>query len=671
MIQYLSRRRFNMNAVFSVVLLILSSAALPAQDLKTYQAENAIFYHAKIETEHAGFSGDGYVNFDNETGSYIEFTVFMADTDTQTVYIRYANGATSARPMEVSVDSAGLAEMPDFNPTGAWTNWALDSIDLFLVAGANRIRFTSSTPDGGPNIDRIDVTGMPGVVLYSLNLNVIGSGRVEITPSDTIFPEGTPVELCASPDSGWNFREWRGDTSSTDNPINLIMNSTLRITALFVTDFDTAYQCENSPIGFAAVDTLEQNGTYGGAGGDTVVVTTGAELFQILDSRRDARFDQNHPPLVIMVRGKLTWAEKAMMDFKENYDVSLIGEGTDAQIEGFGLNLFRSHNIIIRNIEFRNAPDDCINITDPLSHHIWIDHCSFSDSPDTDPGGDRHDGLLDIKHGASYITVSWCHFYNHRKSNLIGHSENNGDEDIGRLKITYHHNWWENTVSRNPRTRFGEIHVFNNFYDNSENIMSYGVGVTCYAHVLVEANYFERVPIPILISQVNDDYGTLSGNPAGYAMAVANYAADSGPIVEYLENYNFDPGDYYDYQPDDPTALPVLLPALAGSGKLDTQILVMTIANTNRLATDFTLAQNYPNPFNPVTQIEYTIPREDFVHLTVYNLAGQVVQCLVAEAQSAGSYRVCFDASGLPSGMYLYRLAMGNQIKTRKLMLLK
>jgi len=360
-----------------------------------------------------------------------------------------------------------------------------------------------------------------------------------------------------------------------------------------------------------------------------------------------------------------------MMDLKENYDLTMIGLGDDAQIIGFGLNLYRSHNIIIRNIEFRDAPDDCINITDPLSHHIWVDHCTFSDDPVSDPSGNDHDGLLDIKHGASFITVSWCHFYNHRKSNLIGHSESNGDEDIGRLKVSYHHNWWENTGSRHPRIRFGEVHVFNNFYDNSESNMLYGVGVTCYAQVFVEENYFKNVLTPVLISQVNDDEEVLSGNPEGYIMAVNNHMVDSGTIVENLENYAFNPSNYYTYQPDDPAALPTLLMTLSGSGKIDPVPVSIKVHSGSKLPSRLTLTGNYPNPFNPVTQIQYTLFEKEFVNLTVYNLVGKKVACLIDKIQSSGSYSVKFDGSKLPSGVYLYRLQAGGKFLTRKMMLLK
>ena len=85
----------------------------------------------------------------------------------------------------------------------------------------------------------------------------------------------------------------------------------------------------------------------------------------------------------------------------------------------------------------------------------------------------------------------------------------------------------------------------------------------------------------------------------------------------------------------------------------------------------FELAQNYPNPFNPATTISYTIPEAQQVQLTVYNVLGKEIATLVNKQQPAGNYKVFFDGSDLPSGIYIYKLQAGNFVQTRKMMLVK
>ncbi|MCZ6776197.1 MAG: 5'-nucleotidase C-terminal domain-containing protein, partial [Ignavibacteria bacterium] len=92
---------------------------------------------------------------------------------------------------------------------------------------------------------------------------------------------------------------------------------------------------------------------------------------------------------------------------------------------------------------------------------------------------------------------------------------------------------------------------------------------------------------------------------------------------------------------------------------------------STNLPTVYELSQNYPNPFNPTTVIEYALPEESHVKLEVYSILGQRVATLVDETRSAGYYAERFDAIGLASGLYIYRMQAGNVVETRKLMLLK
>ncbi|MBN2029809.1 T9SS type A sorting domain-containing protein [bacterium] len=92
--------------------------------------------------------------------------------------------------------------------------------------------------------------------------------------------------------------------------------------------------------------------------------------------------------------------------------------------------------------------------------------------------------------------------------------------------------------------------------------------------------------------------------------------------------------------------------------------------NLNTPAT-FRLDQNVPNPFNPSTRIVYSIPENAMVRLTIFNQMGQEIATLVDEVQQQGEHSVIFERSGIPSGVYFYRLNIGNQFITKKMMILR
>lgn len=92
---------------------------------------------------------------------------------------------------------------------------------------------------------------------------------------------------------------------------------------------------------------------------------------------------------------------------------------------------------------------------------------------------------------------------------------------------------------------------------------------------------------------------------------------------------------------------------------------------SSEIPESYMLQQNYPNPFNPSTNINFSIPQSGFVTLKVYDMSGREVSTLINEVKSAGSYIVGFNASGLSSGAYFYRLEAGNFVETKKMLLVK
>jgi len=316
------------------------------------------------------------------------------------------------------------------------------------------------------------------------------------------------------------------------------------------TDPPTPGTCDTSgqPTGFASVNAWGQNGTTGGAGGPTVEVDTATEF--LAEIARSG-------PVNICVRGMIG-LPGPMHDVTS--DKTIVGIGSASGFTGGGLNIGLPaddavtappanavHNVIVRNLVFHDWPDDAINVQ-MFSHHVWLDHNDLSHG---------FDGVIDIKRGSSYVTVSWNHTHNHTKNMLLGHDDDNAAQDVGRLKVSYHHNWFDQTPQRNPRVRFGEpVHVYNNYYLHNTDI---GIACQAGAGCLVEGNYFESVEEP-----VSNHYA----GPAGRCVARDNVFAGTEPGQPDCGGAVEEPRDYYDYTLDDPNNVRTIVMAGAGVGKI-------------------------------------------------------------------------------------------------------
>lgn len=123
-----------------------------------YEAENAASSAGTtVDTDHPGYSGTGFVNTPNASGSYVEWTADTASVGTRTVSLGYTNGSTADRPMDIAVNGTVVAAHVSFPPTGDWTAWRTVDVTVPLTAGANTIRTTATASGGCPNLDYLDV----------------------------------------------------------------------------------------------------------------------------------------------------------------------------------------------------------------------------------------------------------------------------------------------------------------------------------------------------------------------------------------------------------------------------------------------------------------------------------------------------------------------------------
>jgi hypothetical protein len=121
-----------------------------------YEAENATISQGTVATNHLGYSGTGFVDYANVTGSFVQWSVTAGWAGTATLTFRYANGSTANRPMDITVNGALVARGLAFNPTGDWDTWRTASVTVLLNAGANQVRATATTASGGPNVDYLE-----------------------------------------------------------------------------------------------------------------------------------------------------------------------------------------------------------------------------------------------------------------------------------------------------------------------------------------------------------------------------------------------------------------------------------------------------------------------------------------------------------------------------------
>jgi exo-1,4-beta-D-glucosaminidase len=125
---------------------------------RTFQAENAFdIDEGVIETMHAGFTGTGYLNINNFNNTFAWYIVNSPAATTVAVKVRYANGGSSNRPINVSFGGGGSAQIAGA-PTGSWSTWTTATVNIAVAAGDNDFFLFSVSNDGMPNIDKFDIT---------------------------------------------------------------------------------------------------------------------------------------------------------------------------------------------------------------------------------------------------------------------------------------------------------------------------------------------------------------------------------------------------------------------------------------------------------------------------------------------------------------------------------
>ena len=212
-------------------------------------------------------------------------------------------------------------------------------------------------------------------------------------------------------------------------------------------------------------------------------------------------------------------------------DKTIDGRGRKIRIQGSGLNLSSVSNVIFVNLIFENGnggeDNDAITLRNG-TRDVWIHHCSFSD---------YGDGLVDIKEASTDITVSWSYFTKHDKVMLISASTKDTQDE--KIRVTLHHNWFEETKQRHPRLRFGRVHAFNNYFDEWQ---SYGMGCSYRGQCRSENNIFNADKGKnAIIDQVGED------SKDGKVRSDGDWLLNGARVTENDRSSVFNPASAYSY----------------------------------------------------------------------------------------------------------------------------
>ncbi len=226
-----------------------------------------------------------------------------------------------------------------------------------------------------------------------------------------------------------------------------------------------------------------------------------------------------------------------MLYLQNSSNVTIEGIGDDTDLIDWGIEMKRCTSCEVRNLWLGHYPDDGISMTGNaqiLSEHIWVHNKTIEKGFNAYAGGGHvdadkaeGDGSVDMK-WSEYVTVSYNEFIDCHKTSLVG-----GKADQHQDFITYHHNWFNNTQSRNPRARNAHIHSFNNYFSTNGE---YGICASYNSKVFSENNYFEKTNSPLYaINMGKDQY---SGTIKSFGDLFDGCTPDEGLAYKIVQSRN-------------------------------------------------------------------------------------------------------------------------------------
>lgn len=402
------------------------------------------------------------------------------------------------------------------------------------------------------NIDYLQLSGSGlGAGSNSLSFYSVTAtgdfGTVECSPSQDFYKEGTELTLTATPKDGYKFDVWHGRTESGDFVSSAEESYTFTISDNVVVEahfIPTSYSADSSMVGYATITDDLGSAAYtisGGAGGETI------EISSLDDLTANSNKISGNDPYIVKFTGstRITTSDNKSIIQNVGSNKTIYGAEAGAGLKNIELRI-EGDNVIVRNMifgdviaydtlaDYKGEGNDAMSING--GRHVWIDHCELrsnttpldnngnkvSNSSDSDFEKDWYDGLLDIKNGATWVTVSNCYFHDHYKAVLCGSGDDGPDVNKdgytdSDMRVTFYNNYWKNINARMPLFRYGKGHIYDSYFDAGTFSGSAScINVRAGSELYIEGNSFNGIKsddytIGFYYADSTKAYGNVSG----------------------------------------------------------------------------------------------------------------------------------------------------------------
>ncbi len=354
------------------------------------------------------------------------------------------------------------------------------------------------------------------------------------------------------------------------------------------------------------------------------------------------------------------------------------------------------NNVLLRGITLKNSPQfhfipewctnvivDSVTILAPSSspntdgidpatcHNVYITNCYIDNGDDNIAVKSGNYDSSDPNAGCSRIYISNCTF-------MHGHGVSIGSETSGGVDSMYVDSCTFNGTDNGLR-----IKSYRGNGGNVRDIIYSNIKMTNVQNAIYFTEYYPTIP-----SSSDPAQQVTATTPHFHDITVKNLTATGSPYAGvvigvpempltniHFQNVNIQAQSGLQVRNATIDTANVTITASNGRGsyllQVNGYVTGATSVENNVTPSGFSLSQNYPNPFNPSTKIKFSLARESNVKLEIYNTLGQRVETLINQKMQAGEHEYNFNASGLSSGVYLYKINADNNVQVRKMVLLK